>query len=149
MTRSKSLKLKSSNLVTFSVPECPPSPSPPPLPDRTPESLVLASEDIRAGSQPSPSRSSPVSQPVSSTSVSENTSSEQSTLDSVKSMKRSKSLKIFKSVKKGLSTAPTMSRQPEAKESNQSRPKFFLKFGFGHRFGKPKGPRNPPPSWEI
>ncbi|KAH0618945.1 hypothetical protein JD844_018519 [Phrynosoma platyrhinos] len=85
------------------------SPSPPPLPERTPESFILADDE----SQPSV-MNNVMRLGDSGIKLTENTSKEAK-------FRRSKSLKILRNVKNS----------------------------FGNRFPKPKGPRNPPPSWNI
>ncbi|XP_010000197.1 PREDICTED: tyrosine-protein phosphatase non-receptor type 22 [Chaetura pelagica] len=112
--------------------------SPPPLPERTPESFVL--EDT-ASLQPA-ARNSATSFPVL-----ESNASEMSQKEPMKSFRRSKSLKILKNVRKSICGPSSLTKQPESAPPNQSR--SFLSFGFANRFSKPKGPRNPPPAWNI
>nr|XP_034978827.1 tyrosine-protein phosphatase non-receptor type 22 isoform X1 [Zootoca vivipara] len=112
------------------------SPSPPPLPERTPESFILPDE----GSQPS----------VTNNAVSFGESVIRSTDKSSKEAKcfrRSKSLKILRNVKNSICGSPSLLKVPEADQSNHS--SSVLKFGFANRFSKPKGPRDPPPSWNL
>ncbi|XP_044303423.1 tyrosine-protein phosphatase non-receptor type 22 isoform X2 [Varanus komodoensis] len=87
-----------------------PSPPPPPLPERTPESFILADEE----SQPSVTNSV-VSFKDSGTKSTDVSSKE------AKCLRRSKSLKILRNVKNS----------------------------FANQFSKPKGPRDPPPNWNI
>nr|XP_033774556.1 tyrosine-protein phosphatase non-receptor type 22 isoform X2 [Geotrypetes seraphini] len=111
MARSKSVKVRSSKLERARDR----SPSPPPLPERTRESLMIASEDDIMQTQSEESA-------VTAANFSGEVTAEDTTpLDPVKRWNRSKSLKIFQNVKKS----------------------------FGIRFCKPKGPRNPPPTWDI
>ncbi|XP_051494843.1 tyrosine-protein phosphatase non-receptor type 22 [Apus apus] len=112
--------------------------SPPPLPERTPESFVLADT---ASLQPAV-RNSATSFPVL-----ESNASEMSQKEPMKSFRRSKSLKILKNVRKSICGPSSLTKQPESAPPNHSR--SFLSFGFANRFSKPKGPRNPPPAWNI
>uniref|UniRef100_A0A8C3PLG8 protein-tyrosine-phosphatase n=1 Tax=Calidris pygmaea TaxID=425635 RepID=A0A8C3PLG8_9CHAR len=111
--------------------------SPPPLPERTPESFVLA----EAASL----------QPAARNSMSSPLGSEKSTSETwpepTKCFRRSKSLKILKNVKKSICSPSSQTKPSESAPSNHSR--SFLNFGFANRFSKPKGPRNPPPAWNI
>ncbi|OPJ89054.1 tyrosine-protein phosphatase non-receptor type 22 isoform C [Patagioenas fasciata monilis] len=111
--------------------------SPPPLPERTPESFVLADA---ASSQPA--ARSPTTRPSGLENVSETLSEEPT-----KCFKRSKSLKILKNVRKSICGPSSLTKPSESALSNHSR--SFLSFGFASRFSKPKGPRNPPPAWNI
>ncbi|XP_009330243.1 PREDICTED: tyrosine-protein phosphatase non-receptor type 22 [Pygoscelis adeliae] len=112
--------------------------SPPPLPERTPESFVLADA---ASLQPAV-RNSMTSPPGS-----ENNASKTSSKEPVKCFRRSKSLKILKNVRKSICSPSSLTKPSESAPSNHSR--SFLNFGFANRFSKPKGPRNPPPAWNI
>uniref|UniRef100_A0A8C3XKJ5 protein-tyrosine-phosphatase n=1 Tax=Chelydra serpentina TaxID=8475 RepID=A0A8C3XKJ5_CHESE len=82
------------------------SSSPPPLPERTPESFFLADEESNGHLR----------------------------------------LK-FSYVFPGICSPSSLAKPPESAQSNHS--SSFLSFGFTNRFSKPKGPRNPPPSWNI
>ncbi|XP_026720030.1 tyrosine-protein phosphatase non-receptor type 22 [Athene cunicularia] len=112
--------------------------SPPPLPERTPESFILADA---ACLQPA-ARNSMTGPPSLEKSGSENLSREP-----MKRFRRSKSLKILKNVKKSICSPSAPTHPPESAPPNHSR--SFLSFGFANRFSKPKGPRNPPPAWNI
>ncbi|XP_076214044.1 tyrosine-protein phosphatase non-receptor type 22 [Aptenodytes patagonicus] len=112
--------------------------SPPPLPERTPESFVLADA---ASLQPA-GRNSMTSPPGL-----ENNASKTSSKEPVKCFRRSKSLKILKNVRKSICSPSSLTKPSESAPSNHSR--SFLNFGFANRFSKPKGPRNPPPAWNI
>ncbi|KFP41803.1 Tyrosine-protein phosphatase non-receptor type 22, partial [Chlamydotis macqueenii] len=112
--------------------------SPPPLPERTPESFVLADE---ASLQP-PARNSMIS-PLGL----ENNASKTSSKEPMKCFRRSKSLKILKNVRKSICSPSSLTKPSESAASNHSR--SFLNFGFANRFSKPKGPRNPPPAWNV
>ncbi|XP_063274493.1 tyrosine-protein phosphatase non-receptor type 22 [Prinia subflava] len=111
--------------------------SPPPLPERTPESFVLAEA---ASLQPAARNSS-------SPAGLDNKSSETSSKELMKCFRRSKSLKILKNVKKSICSPSSLMKSSEPAPTNSSR--SFLNFGFANRFSKPKGPRNPPPAWNI
>nr|XP_031362834.1 tyrosine-protein phosphatase non-receptor type 22 [Lonchura striata domestica] len=127
----KSVKLWSPQTETTQ--DC--SNSPPPLPERTPESFVLAEA---ASLQPAARNSlSPAGL--------ENKGSGTSSKELIKCFRRSKSLKILKNVKKSICSPLTKSSEPAPTNSSRS----FLNFGFANRFSKPKGPRNPPPAWNI
>ncbi|XP_075030353.1 tyrosine-protein phosphatase non-receptor type 22 [Calonectris borealis] len=112
--------------------------SPPPLPERTPESFVLADA---ASLQPA-ARNSTMNAPGLENNVSETPSKEPT-----KCFRRSKSLKILKNVRKSICSPSSLTKPSESAPSNHSR--SFLNFGFTNRFSKPKGPRNPPPAWNI
>ncbi|XP_068946421.1 tyrosine-protein phosphatase non-receptor type 22 [Petaurus breviceps papuanus] len=133
---SKSVKLRSSKSEIHQDRSSSP---PPPLPERTPESFLLADEDSMQVQ----------SVETHSTNCLENlediTSSQQSLKTSGKGFTRSRSLKILRNVKKSISSQPV--KPAESVQSNHS--SSFLNFGFANRFSKPKGPRNPPPTWNI
>ncbi|KAM9255314.1 tyrosine-protein phosphatase non-receptor type 22 [Cariama cristata] len=112
--------------------------SPPPLPERTPESFVLADA---ASLQPAARNS------TTSPAGFENNASETSSKEPTKCFRRSKSLKILKNVRKSICSPSSLTKPSESAPSNHSR--SFLNFGFANRFSKPKGPRNPPPAWNI
>ncbi|XP_026652658.2 tyrosine-protein phosphatase non-receptor type 22 [Zonotrichia albicollis] len=111
--------------------------SPPPLPERTPESFVLAEA---ASLQPAARNSS-------SPAGLENKGSGTSSKELIKCFRRSKSLKILKNVKKSICSPSSLTKSSEPAPTNS--PRSFLNFGFANRFSKPKGPRNPPPAWNI
>ncbi|XP_005337697.2 tyrosine-protein phosphatase non-receptor type 22 [Ictidomys tridecemlineatus] len=117
------------------------SPSPPPLPERTLESFFLADEDCMQAK----------SVETYATSCSEmmknSTSSKQTLKTSGKSFTRSKSLKILRNMKKNICSSSPPSKPAESIQPNNS--SSFLNFGFANRFLKPKGPRNPPSTWNI
>ncbi|KFO93990.1 Tyrosine-protein phosphatase non-receptor type 22 [Buceros rhinoceros silvestris] len=111
------------------------SDSPPPLPERTPESFVLADAAslqfaARNCSASALGRESNASSP-----------------EPAKCFKRSKSLKILKNMRKSICSPSSLTKPSEPAPSNQSRSLF--NFGFANRFSKPKGPRKPPPAWNI
>ncbi|KAM6040817.1 tyrosine-protein phosphatase non-receptor type 22 isoform 1-T1 [Theristicus caerulescens] len=112
--------------------------SPPPLPERTPESFVLADA---ASLQPA-ARNSTMSLPGL-----ENNASQTSSKEPSKCFRRSKSLKILKNVRKGICSPSSLTKPSGSAPSNHLR--SFLNFGFANRFSKPKGPRKPPPAWNI
>ncbi|XP_032936101.1 tyrosine-protein phosphatase non-receptor type 22 [Catharus ustulatus] len=111
--------------------------SPPPLPERTPESFVLAEA---ASLQPAARNSS-------SPAGLENKGSETSSKELMKCFRRSKSMKILKNMRKSICSPSSLTKSSEPAPTNS--PRSFLNFGFANRFSKPKGPRNPPPAWNI
>ncbi|CAJ1084539.1 tyrosine-protein phosphatase non-receptor type 22 isoform X1 [Xyrichtys novacula] len=75
-------------------------------------------------------------------------SAETSENSAEKSMYRSKSFKFFRQKLKPKTAPPPPPTQPGAPSPPYSAPSFSLfKFGFGNRFGKPKGPRTYPDTW--
>ncbi|XP_075396429.1 tyrosine-protein phosphatase non-receptor type 22 isoform X2 [Tenrec ecaudatus] len=134
---SQSVKLHSTNT---DLPHDRPSP-PPPLPERTLESFVLADDDCLQA------------QAVETYSTSFHDTTENSTSSKEmlktpgKNFTRSKSLKILRNMKKNVCNSSPSSKPAESVQSNNS--SFFLNFGFGKRFSKPKGPRKPPSTWNI
>lgn len=139
---SKSVKLRSpkSDLID-NLQEDRSSPPPPPLPERTLESFLLADED---GTQAQSIETYSTSFP----NLMENITSSKQTLKTPgKSFTRSKSLKILRNMKKTLCNSSPQNKPAESVQSNNSI--SFLNFGFANRFSKPKGPRNPPPTWNI
>ncbi|XP_040854236.1 tyrosine-protein phosphatase non-receptor type 22 isoform X2 [Ochotona curzoniae] len=114
---------------------------PPPLPERTLESFLLADEDcVLAQRTETYSSSCPE--------AAENSTSSRQTLKTPgKGFTRSKSLKILRNMKKSICNSPPPSKPAEAVQSNKC--SSFLNFGFAKRFSKPKGPRNPPSTWNI
>lgn len=64
-----------------------------------------------------------------------------------KSMLRTKSLKLFRHKTKPKTAPPPPPTQAGAQPSSHSSSFTVFKFGFGNRFGKPKGPRNYPETW--
>uniref|UniRef100_G1K8B8 protein-tyrosine-phosphatase n=1 Tax=Anolis carolinensis TaxID=28377 RepID=G1K8B8_ANOCA len=112
------------------------SPPPPPLPERTPESFLLADDE----SEP------PVMNSVTRLGDSGNKLTEKSSKEA-KGFRRTKSLKIFKNVKNTICGPSSLGKAPEPDQSRHA--SSVLSFGFANRFSKPKGPRNPPPSWNI
>lgn len=114
---------------------------PPPLPERTLESFFLADEDCI---QAQPMKPSSISYPETTEIF---TSSKQTLKTPGKSFTRSKSLKIFRNMKKSVCNSPSPSKPTECVQPKNS--SSFLNFGFGTRFSKPKGPRNPPSTWNI
>ncbi|XP_041860954.1 tyrosine-protein phosphatase non-receptor type 22 [Melanotaenia boesemani] len=63
-----------------------------------------------------------------------------------KVMSRTKSLKFFKK-QKPKTTPPPPPSQPGGPPQSLNASCTGFKFGFGHRFGKPKGPRSYPETW--
>uniref|UniRef100_A0A8C0PKP8 protein-tyrosine-phosphatase n=2 Tax=Canis lupus familiaris TaxID=9615 RepID=A0A8C0PKP8_CANLF len=117
------------------------SPPPPPLPERTLESFLLADEDcMQAQSIETSSTSCP--------STMENSTSSKQTLKTPgKSFTRTKSLKILRNMKKSICNSSPPKKPADSVQSNHS--SSFLNFGFANRFSKPKGPRKPPSTWNI
>ncbi|XP_038167219.1 tyrosine-protein phosphatase non-receptor type 22 [Arvicola amphibius] len=114
---------------------------PPPLPERTLESFFLADEDCL---QVQPIETYSTSYPET---TENSTSSTQTSKTPGKGFTRSKSLKIFKNMKKSVCNSSPPSKPAECVQPKNS--SSFLNFGFGNRFSKPKGPRNPPSTWNI
>ncbi|XP_050013449.1 tyrosine-protein phosphatase non-receptor type 22 isoform X2 [Alexandromys fortis] len=114
---------------------------PPPLPERTLESFFLADEDCL---QVQPIETYSTSYPET---TENSTASTQTSKTPGKGFTRSKSLKIFRNMKKSVCNSSTPSKPAECVQPKNS--SSFLKFGFGNRFSKPKGPRNPPSTWNI
>ncbi|KAM8977179.1 tyrosine-protein phosphatase non-receptor type 22 [Pelodytes ibericus] len=133
MARSKSVKVRSFRMEKLKNR----SPSPPPLPERTDESFIITNE---ANDQESVIPLAPSPSNVMETENSESMASSEPD----KPMTRKKSLKILRNVKKNIGIPAKSS------ESSQSSGVLsFLHFGFGNRFAKPKGPRNPPATWNL
>ncbi|XP_041092103.1 tyrosine-protein phosphatase non-receptor type 22-like isoform X2 [Polyodon spathula] len=128
MSRSKSLKMKCSKLVPFSV-------APVPTPPSTASEWVLRGngEQLPADNRPPSSAMEPV-QP----------DEKSGAKLSLSSFARSKSMKFLKNVKK-TKNATSAANAIESAPSNHTSSKS--NFGFGNRFSKPKGPRNLPASW--
>ncbi|XP_063155894.1 tyrosine-protein phosphatase non-receptor type 22 [Candoia aspera] len=103
------------------------SPPTPPLPERTPESFLLADEALNLGDLQIKSTNVPTRE--------------------TKGFRRSKSLKILRNMKNSIWSPPSLVRAPEHDQSNHH--SSILSLGFANRFSKPKGPRNPPPNWNI
>ncbi|XP_045860229.1 tyrosine-protein phosphatase non-receptor type 22 isoform X2 [Meles meles] len=117
------------------------SPPPPPLPERTLESFILADEDcIQAQPVKTYSTSCP-------NTMENSTSSKQTLKTPGKGFTRTKSLKILRNVKKSICNSSPPNKPADSVQSNCS--SSFLNFGFANRFSKPKGPRKPPPTWNI
>nr|XP_003933530.1 tyrosine-protein phosphatase non-receptor type 22 isoform X4 [Saimiri boliviensis boliviensis] len=140
-----SVRLRQSKSVKFRSPKSElhqdRSSPPPPLPERTLESFILADEDCMQAQ-------SIETYPTSCPDTMENsTSSKQILKTPGKSFTRSKSLKILRNMKKSICNSCPPNKPAESVQSNNS--SSFLNFGFANRFSKPKGPRNPPPTWNI
>ncbi|XP_011788523.1 PREDICTED: tyrosine-protein phosphatase non-receptor type 22 isoform X4 [Colobus angolensis palliatus] len=134
---SKSVKLRSPKSELHQDRSSPP----PPLPERTLESFFLADEDcMHAQSIETYSTSCPDT-------MENSTSSKQTLKTPGKSFTRSKSLKLLRNMKKSICNSCPPNKPTESVQSNNS--SSFLNFGFANRFSKPKGPRNPPPTWNI
>ncbi|KAM5202087.1 tyrosine-protein phosphatase non-receptor type 22 isoform 1-T1 [Hipposideros larvatus] len=138
---SKSVKLQSSKSDICQDCQDRSSSPPPPLPERTRESFILADEDYM---QPPPIDTYSTSCP---NTVENSTSSKQTLKTLGKSFTRSKSLKILRTMKKSICNSSPPNKPADSVQSNNS--SSLLNFGFANRFSKPKGPRNPPPTWNI
>ncbi|XP_003409639.1 tyrosine-protein phosphatase non-receptor type 22 isoform X1 [Loxodonta africana] len=135
---TKSVKLRSPNSDLHRDHSSSP---PPPLPERTQESFLLADEDcMQAQSVESYSTTCPDT-------IGNSTSSKQILKTPGKSFTRSRSLKILRNMKKSICNSSPPSKPAESVQSSNS--SSLLNFGFANRFSKPKGPRKPPPSWNI
>ncbi|XP_035511986.1 tyrosine-protein phosphatase non-receptor type 22 [Morone saxatilis] len=64
-----------------------------------------------------------------------------------KSMSRTKSLKFFRHKQKPKTAPPPPPTQPGTPPTLHGASSSLFKFGFGNRFGKPKGPRSYPQTW--
>ncbi|XP_051889921.1 tyrosine-protein phosphatase non-receptor type 12-like isoform X3 [Pristis pectinata] len=124
--------------------------SPPPLPERTPESFVVANESD------SPVRSVHIGKSAEWSGFPQPQSVEQA------KMVRSKSLKNPRSQRKntpetgdcgrpsglsGLATAVTKGEVGPTPETHAKRRERCSDLGFNNRYTKPKGPRDPPSEW--
>ncbi|XP_069489467.1 tyrosine-protein phosphatase non-receptor type 22 isoform X2 [Ambystoma mexicanum] len=183
-SRSKSVKVRSSTMGTLQDQRTPlavtraseklrgSSPSPPPLPERTEESFLLAEEEeipaktrLQSLEEELPERTpesfmipeednmpahsgeghAAAARPAVPGSGDARVTKESN--DPAQHLTRCKSFKILRCMKKGICSAPSMVNPSVSSQSTQSI--SFLNFGFGKRFSKPKGPRNPPQSWDI
>lgn len=134
MARSKSVKVRGSKLEKTRNK----SPSPPPLPERTEDSYIVADEACYV-------QSIVPEIPESSHLIETEISGSMPSLQPEQQITRKKSLKILRNMKKNVcSLAKT-----ESASSQPSSPFSFLHFGFGNRFAKPKGARKPPASWDL
>ncbi|XP_071993738.1 tyrosine-protein phosphatase non-receptor type 22 isoform X2 [Engystomops pustulosus] len=134
MARSKSVKVRGSKLEK--APNR--SPSPPPIPERTEDSYIIADGACCIqGNIPEIPEPLHLIETESSGSVPTSQSEQQIT--------RKKSLKILRNMKKNVCNLA----KAESSASPSSSPLSFLHFGFGNRFAKPKGPRKPPTTWNI
>ncbi|XP_016078789.1 PREDICTED: tyrosine-protein phosphatase non-receptor type 22 [Miniopterus natalensis] len=132
----------SCTLVTTDLHEGRSSPSPPPpLPERTRESFLLADEDC---TQAQPIETYSTSCP---NTMENSVSSKQTPKTTGKCFTRSKSLKILRNMKKSLCNSPAPHKPADSVQPTNS--SSLLNFGFANRFSKPKGPRKPPSSWNI
>ncbi|XP_063811480.1 tyrosine-protein phosphatase non-receptor type 22 isoform X2 [Pseudophryne corroboree] len=132
--RSKSVKVRGSR----SEKTRDRSPSPPPLPERTEDSYVIAEEASGV-------KNVVFEMPLTLQPNDVGTSGSLSSEEPDKQMTRKKSLKILRNVKKNVCNLV----KQESETSQSSGSLSFLNFGFGNRFCKPKGPRNPPTTWNI
>uniref|UniRef100_A0A4X1T2U7 protein-tyrosine-phosphatase n=1 Tax=Sus scrofa TaxID=9823 RepID=A0A4X1T2U7_PIG len=135
---NKSIKLQSPNSDLYQDRSSSP---PPPLPERTLESFIVADEDcMQAKSIETYSTSC-------SNTMENSTSSKQTLKTPGKSFTRSKSLKILRNMKKNVCNSSPPNKPADPVPSNNS--SSFLNFGFANRFSKPKGPRKPPSTWNL
>ncbi|KAM6217130.1 LOW QUALITY PROTEIN: tyrosine-protein phosphatase non-receptor type 22 [Rhynchocyon petersi] len=111
------------------------SPPPPPLPERTLESFFLADEDCVQAESAVTSTSYPET-------TENSTPSTQIAKTSGKGFTRSKSFKILRNMKK-------VDRINFILKNLLFNEISLLFLGFANRFSKPKGPRNPPATWNI
>lgn len=133
-----SIKLQSPNSDLYQDRSSSP---PPPLPERTLESFIVADEDcMQAKSIETYSTSC-------SNTMENSTSSKQTLKTPGKSFTRSKSLKILRNMKKNVCNSSPPNKPADPVPSNNS--SSFLNFGFANRFSKPKGPRKPPSTWNL
>ncbi|XP_018425305.1 PREDICTED: tyrosine-protein phosphatase non-receptor type 22 [Nanorana parkeri] len=130
--RSKSVKVRGSRMEKTRDR----SASPPPIPERTEDSYIVAdgatNTEYNVSDHPRPALPTDVTSSVSSP-------------EPTKQITRKKSLKILKNVKKNVCSLA----KSDSDSSQSGGPLSFLNFGFGNRFAKPKGPRNPPPTWNM
>ncbi|XP_041654308.1 tyrosine-protein phosphatase non-receptor type 22 isoform X2 [Cheilinus undulatus] len=80
-------------------------------------------------------------------SVNSETSTNKTNKSNEKGMMRSRSLKFFKSKQKPKTSPPQPPTQPGTPPPSYATSSSLFKFGFGNRFGKPKGPRSYPETW--
>ncbi|XP_034445783.1 tyrosine-protein phosphatase non-receptor type 22 isoform X1 [Hippoglossus hippoglossus] len=135
MSRSKSVRAKSSKQVA-AVDQCVCAAepldavwqlAPPPV-------VVTAAGSVRVEQPDVNRRPSPTAEP----------SGNQSDRGNEKGMSRTRSLRFFRHKLKPKNAPPPPPNQPGAAPPTSS---SAFKFGFGNRFGKPKGPRSHPDSW--
>ncbi|KAK2495552.1 hypothetical protein MC885_020257 [Smutsia gigantea] len=147
---------------------------PPPLPERTPESFIVVEEAGELPLSVPKSLSSAMNVKI-GTSLEWGGTSESKKFDDCVRLRPSKiyikivlllhhlhsqkepespsfllmkiSLKILRNIKKSIChSSPSNKPADSVRSSNSS---SLLNFGFANRFSKPKGPRNPPPTWNI
>ncbi|XP_068121673.1 tyrosine-protein phosphatase non-receptor type 22 [Hyperolius riggenbachi] len=136
MARSKSVKVRGSKIEKTQDRST--SPLPPPIPARTENSFIIAEEAINMEyNVPDNTQASPLMETEITGSV--------SSAEPEKKMTRKKSLKILRNVKKNVCSLT----KSESDSPHTSGAFSFLNFGFGNRFAKPKGPRNPPTTWNL
>ncbi|XP_035613302.1 tyrosine-protein phosphatase non-receptor type 22 isoform X1 [Oncorhynchus keta] len=82
-----------------------------------------------------------------STSTSTGTTEEESDKNSGKALSRTKSLKLFKLRQKPKSAPPPVPTHSGPSPPYGTSASSVFTFGFGTRFGKPKGPRSHPETW--
>ncbi|XP_042264107.1 tyrosine-protein phosphatase non-receptor type 22 isoform X1 [Thunnus maccoyii] len=126
MSRSKSVRAKSSRQEPLSA-VC--QPTPPPVVAAGGGSVQVGHHDVNR-------------RPSLNTEQCGNKSDK----NNEKGMSRTKSLKFFRHKQKPKNGPPPSPAQTETPSSSYGASSVF-KFGFGNRFGKPKGPRNYPETW--
>ncbi|XP_053173301.1 tyrosine-protein phosphatase non-receptor type 22 [Scomber japonicus] len=130
MSRSKSVRAKISKPEPLST-VC--QQAPPPLPPV----VAAGGGSVQVGQQDVNRRASLNAEP----------SGNKSDKNNDKSMSRTKSLKFFRQKQK-TKNGPPLTPAPSATPSpSYSAASSVFKFGFGNRFGKPKGPRKYPDTW--
>ncbi|XP_061591348.1 tyrosine-protein phosphatase non-receptor type 22 isoform X2 [Cololabis saira] len=133
MIRSKSVRTKSSREVRFSAIE--------PL-TVFQQSVSLPVVEAEGGSAQVEHRDADRR-----TSLNSDGPGNKSDKSSERGMVRSKSLKFFRPKQRPKTGPPEPPAQPEAPPQAFTPSFKVFKFGFGKRFGKPKGPRNYPETW--
>ncbi|XP_062421383.1 tyrosine-protein phosphatase non-receptor type 22 isoform X2 [Pungitius pungitius] len=81
-------------------------------------------------------------------SVNTDTSGNNCDKSSEKGMSRTRSLKFFRNKPKPKADPPLPPNQPGSQPPSHGLSSTLFKFGFGNRFGKPKGPRSYPETWD-
>ncbi|XP_031146458.1 tyrosine-protein phosphatase non-receptor type 22 isoform X2 [Sander lucioperca] len=80
-------------------------------------------------------------------SLNNETSGNKSDKSHEKGVSRTRSLKFFRHKLKPKTAPPLPPTQPETPPTSNGASSSVFKFGFGNRFGKPKGPRSYPETW--
>lgn len=127
MSRSKSVRAKSSRQET-----------PPAVRQLTPSPVVVAGGGSEQVVQHDANRSP---------SLNSDTPGNKSDKSHEKGMSRTKSLKFFRHKQKPKTAPPPPPAQTGPPPTSYGAASSIFKFGFGNRFGKPKGPRSYPETW--